>query len=234
MLVPCPIWMTIGHINGCSCRRSCGWFFLSMFNLIIESLVQNQKYAPVTQEEVSQAIKYINKGKSADYLGLTIEHILFSGNNMINLLTSLLNKIFNNREIPNSLKIGLLSPIFKSKGSKTQSTNYRGITILPVISQILETVIKNRIQSYVLQSQSRNQRGFTAGASPLNSALPVEESYRETIDNKSEYNLILGTDHLTWRGVYGFLFRSEISFRTTQELEYFFFCRAKRNFFSRI
>jgi hypothetical protein len=31
MPVPSPIWMTIGHINGCSCRRSCGWFFLSMF-----------------------------------------------------------------------------------------------------------------------------------------------------------------------------------------------------------
>jgi hypothetical protein len=33
----------------------------------------------------------------------------------------------------------------------------------------------------------------------------------------------LGTDHLTWRGRgYGFLFRSEIFFRTTQELEYLF------------
>ena len=31
MPVPSPIWMTIGHINGCSCQRSCGWFFLSMF-----------------------------------------------------------------------------------------------------------------------------------------------------------------------------------------------------------
>jgi hypothetical protein len=31
MPIPSPIWMTIGHINGCSCRRSCGWFFLSMF-----------------------------------------------------------------------------------------------------------------------------------------------------------------------------------------------------------
>ena len=160
-------------------------------NLIIESLVQNEEYAPVTQEEGSQAIKYINKGKSADYHGLTIEHILISGNNMINLLTSLLNKIFKNREIPNSLKIGLLSPIFKNKGSKTQSTNHRCITVLPVISKILEKVIKKRIQSYVLQSQSRNQRGFTAGASPLNSALPVEESYGEAIDNKSEYNIIL-------------------------------------------
>jgi hypothetical protein len=31
MPVPSPIWMIIGHINGCSCRRSCGWFLLSMF-----------------------------------------------------------------------------------------------------------------------------------------------------------------------------------------------------------
>ena len=42
----------------------------------------------------------------------------------------------------------------------------------------------------------------------------------------------LGTDHLTWRGGYGFLFRSECFFRTTQELEYFFFfCRAQCKFF---
>ena len=29
----------------------------------------------------------------------------------------------------------------------------------------------------------------------------------------------------------GFFFRSEIFFRTTREIEYFFFCRAKREFF---
>jgi hypothetical protein len=33
------------------------------------------------------------------------------------------------------------------------------------------------------------------------------------------------------KGGYGFLFRSEFFFRTTQELEYLFFCRAKREFF---
>ena len=37
------------------------------------------------------------------------------------------------------------------------------------------------------------------------------------------------TDHLTCRGGYGF---SEKQIRTTRELEYFFFCRAKREFFS--
>ena len=32
-------------------------------------------------------------------------------------------------------------------------------------------------------------------------------------------------------GGYGFLFSSEFFFRTAQELEYLFFCRAERNFF---
>jgi hypothetical protein len=34
-----------------------------------------------------------------------------------------------------------------------------------------------------------------------------------------------------WRGGYGFLFRSEIFFRTTQELEYLFFLSRKAQFF---
>jgi hypothetical protein len=43
---------------------------------------------------------------------------------------------------------------------------------------------------------------------------------------------VLGTDHLTWRGGYGFLFRSEICFRTTQELEYLILLSLNaRNFF---
>ena len=38
----------------------------------------------------------------------------------------------------------------------------------------------------------------------------------------------LGTDYLTWReGGYGFLFRSEFIFRTTQELGYLFFLSRK-------
>jgi hypothetical protein len=39
---------------------------------------------------------------------------------------------------------------------------------------------------------NRAQRGFTEGAaSPMNSALPVEEIYRESKDNNTEYELVL-------------------------------------------
>ena len=54
-------------------------------------------------------------------------------------------------------------------------------------------------------------------------------SWEAFLDPSYSYFLFadLGTDHLTWRGGYSFLFRSEFFFRTTQELEFFFFFSSK-------
>jgi hypothetical protein len=87
--------------------------------------------------------------------------------------------------------MGLLTPVFKNKGTRQQAINYRGITVLPVIGKIMETVIKCRTNNRVLETQNKRQRGFTAGSSPLNSALPVEESYRELKDNNASLHLVL-------------------------------------------
>jgi hypothetical protein len=45
------------------------------------------------------------------------------------------------------------------------------------------------------------------------------------------FHFSLGTNHLTWRGGYGFLFRSENIFPTTEELRYFFLSGEARIFF---
>ena len=60
-----------------------------------------------------------------------------------------------------------------------------------MISTIIETIIKERIQKQVIETQNRKQRGFTSGSSPINSALPVEECYREVVDNNTEGQVIL-------------------------------------------
>jgi hypothetical protein len=56
--------------------------------------------------------------------------------------------------------MGLLTPIFKNKGTRQQAINYRGITVLPVIGKIVETVIKCRTNNCVLETQNKRQRGF--------------------------------------------------------------------------
>lgn len=157
----------------------------------IDNLVEHKHIAEVQPNEISKAIRSINKGKSVDYYGLTIEHIIFAGNEMEELLRTMINNIFMHGKIPETLKMGLLTPVFKNKGTKQQAIYYRGITVLPVISKIIETIIKQRTTNIILKTQNKSQRGFTVGASPMNSSLSVEECYRDAKDANKGFHLIL-------------------------------------------
>jgi hypothetical protein len=158
---------------------------------IINDIMAHERIEETNDEEIAKAIRSINRGKSADYHGLTIEHIINAGKDMEKLLLLITNEILRQARVPETLKAGLLTPIFNNKGLKTQVTNYRGITVLPVISKIVEPIIKGRNQNQVLEIQSRTQRGFTSGSSPVNAALAVEECYREVADNDTDYQIIL-------------------------------------------
>jgi len=159
--------------------------------LYINEMTKNQPIQPITEKELKDAINSINRRKSADYYNITIEHFLHSEDQIISILLLLINNIFKTGEIPDSLKIGLLSPIYKNKGSKNDAINYRGITVLPVLSKIIESIIKVRIQPNIHNVQNPSQRGFTKGASPMNAALPVEEAYRTFADEKNNGYLVL-------------------------------------------
>ncbi|CAC5394072.1 unnamed protein product [Mytilus coruscus] len=81
--------------------------------------------------------------------------------------------------------------IQRRQGEKNIANNYRGITVLPVLNKVIETIVKVRINPAVLVTQNVTQRGFTAGSGPANAALPVEEIYRKAKDNNQEYELVL-------------------------------------------
>ena len=76
-------------------------------------------------------------------------------------------------------------------GSKNDAINYRRITVLPVISKIVEAVIRDRIQPLIHNMQNPTQRGFTEGSSPMNAAIPVEEAYKILTDEKQNGHLVL-------------------------------------------
>ena len=69
MPIPSPIWMTIGHINGCSCRRSCGWFFLSMFMWLSVNTAWLFFFSISIQKDVNNhAESLLQKGAMCMYL----------------------------------------------------------------------------------------------------------------------------------------------------------------------
>ncbi|KAK3089516.1 hypothetical protein FSP39_004221 [Pinctada imbricata] len=139
---------------------------------------------PAETEEISHALGMLNTGKAPDLYGVTVEHLLYAGDPMVTILTMLLNAIFSLALVPNVLKYGAITPVFKKKGSVTDARNYRGITVLPVIGKLLEILIRNRIRKILEPIQNPMQRGFTRNASPLYCALIIEEFIRESLANK--------------------------------------------------
>ena len=81
---------------------------------MIESLDSDKNIIlPVSKKEIIVAIKQLHHNKAADYIGLQAEHLKYGGEPMLAILRLLINQIFSMKHIPESLKIGTISPIFK-------------------------------------------------------------------------------------------------------------------------
>ena len=95
------------------------------------------------------------------------------------------------KDILDLLKTGLLTPIFKHKGSILHVTNYRGITVTPVVCKIIESIMKNILRPKWDQQQCPLQRGFTKHSAPLNAAFILEEARREALDIGKRLTIVL-------------------------------------------
>ena len=54
---------------------------------------------------------------------------------------------------PSDCKIAKIKPLFK-KGSNTDTKNYRPVSIFPIISKIIERVVKKQIQCFLKHSNA--------------------------------------------------------------------------------
>ena len=120
---------------------------------------------PITKDEISKVVnklKYNGKGSKI------ISTMVLKDNN--NKISEILMHIFNicvvNGYFPNELKIGCITPIFKS-GSKQDVKNYRPVCSLSPFSKIFEKIIYNRMIDFIDQNNilSPNQFGFQKGLS---------------------------------------------------------------------
>jgi hypothetical protein len=114
--------------------------FLMLVNDDVDILTEiftkdRQPMHEVTEEELSNCISNFKNGKAPDESKITIEHFKYGGNLPVIILTKLVNLIFQNAAIPNTLKSGIGCPIFKN-GDKPNS--YHRITVTSAIGKILE------------------------------------------------------------------------------------------------
>ena len=112
---------------------------------------------------------------------------------LIKPVTLLINQILNTGIFPDKMKIAKVIPIFKNE-DQTSFCNYRPISLLPVISKVIEKDIYNQMYSFFTKHQhfNDNQYGFRSGHSTEHAILEFSDRTIAALDpNETPTNIFL-------------------------------------------
>ena len=100
-------------------------------------------------------------------------------------LAHIINLSLSNGVVPKQLKIARVLPIFKS-GDQELYVNYRPVSVLPVISKLMEKVVYKRLYSYLIKNNIlfHNQYGFRKNVSTSHALIHLYDKISEAIDKK--------------------------------------------------
>jgi hypothetical protein len=93
------------------------------------------------------------------------------------------NCIWNEEELPEQWKESIIVPIYK-KGDKTDSSNYRGISLLSASYKILSNILLSRLTPYVDEIIGDRQCGFRRNRSTNDQIFCIHQ----VLEKKWEYN----------------------------------------------
>ena len=145
-------------------------------------------FEPVSVEIVSNIIKNLPSNKSSG--GEIPLHILKRCSFTFNNLTNCINDILTGISFPTSLKSAVITPIYK-KGDLTDKTNYRPISILPLLSKIIERLMYNQLYNYINKFLSPLLCGFRKGYSTQHALFRMIQLWQHQLDNKEIVMAIL-------------------------------------------
>ena len=99
---------------------------------------------PFAEAEVAEGVQALHKGRAADEWGLQGETLQLLAEANTAGLTTLLNRFF--REgLPAELGASVMLPIYKGKGSREDLNNFRGISILPILTKLYASLLERRL-----------------------------------------------------------------------------------------
>eukprot|EP00921_Rhytidocystis_pertsovi_P026473 GHVQ01042707.1.p1 GENE.GHVQ01042707.1~~GHVQ01042707.1.p1 ORF type:complete len:357 (+),score=36.41 GHVQ01042707.1:540-1610(+) len=119
-----------------------------------------------TQTEVRKAIEKVKNGQAAGPDNLPAEFLKKGGAPVERELTSLIQTIWEQEQVPQDWRNGVVIPILK-KGAKDRCDNYRGITLLSAAAKVFSTILLSRLQPLVAALLSEDQCGYRENRSTI-------------------------------------------------------------------
>jgi len=130
----------------------------------------------VTPEFVFDEICKMHNSKSPGFGNMNVKLLKLAAPIICHSLAYICNISLQTSVFPKSWKQAKVTPIHK-EGDKSDVSNYRPISVLPVVSKIIERAVHNQLYSFLTENNILNpcQSGFRSGHSTTTTLLDVSD-----------------------------------------------------------
>ncbi|KAL8561120.1 hypothetical protein ACOMHN_033703 [Nucella lapillus] len=143
----------------------------------------------ILEREVTKAVKTSPKGKAAGDDGITTEAIHVCGETRIHWLTTIFQKAWEERKVPEDWQNAIVVPIWK-KGGKKDCSTYRGISLLSHVGKMYAKILEQRTRAKTEQLLSDAQFGFRKGRGCTHAIFALRQLCERAIEYDQDLHLV--------------------------------------------
>ena len=141
-------------------------------------------------DDVKRETNNLNGKKVTPEDDIPVEILKWNCDIIAPALTEFYNQNIKNSAFPNELKNADISPVFK-KEDRHDKSNYRPVSILPLLSKPFERILYEQIDSHTKDILSKYQGGFRKKFSSQHSLLVMFEKWKKVLDNGGSCGALL-------------------------------------------
>ena len=140
----------------------------------------------VSANEVLECLDSLDNGKANGPASIPPKVLNLIKAEISTPLAEIFNLSFNTGIFPDVLKLAKVLPVYKNKGSTTDCSNYRPISLLSNLDKVLEKLIYKRVYGYLtrLNLLYTRQFGFRRKHSTVHTLLNMCQKIADALDNK--------------------------------------------------
>lgn len=140
-----------------------------------------------TEDDVLNIILSLDSNKASGLDGISVKMLKETALTVSPILTAIFNHSISTGTVPDCWKTSLITPIPK-QGDPSDPHNYRPISLLPVVSKVLERVIFDKLCDQL--SISDRQWGFLPGRSTTGAILLATQEWHSHLEKGSEIQAV--------------------------------------------
>ena len=140
---------------------------------------------PADAAEVSNLILQLDESKATDVYAIPVKLVKLVQYTISEPLSLIFNQCFVSGTFPDKLKLACVTPIHEAN-SKLALTNYRPISVLPIISKLLEPPIYKKLSNFLDKNKiiCDQQFGFQKKKSTSTTVLDIYSKLIDSIEQK--------------------------------------------------